>query len=162
MTGNNIIRYLFLPDVSCHWSSLLSPIWWYKIIIIYLIVLFCYNYLVAVTTGDGRGGGGGEAVLPLEPATMNGDGGGEAVVSLETATLNGDGRGGGDKVLSLAVVTLILCRLSPSWSLWLLLLQSGSSSSSLVLFQFQGNVLFLLSNCYSSMLLNSSSSSLPR
>ena len=94
---------------------------------------------------------------------MNGDGGGEAVVSLETATLNGDGRGGGDKVLSLAVVTLILsvdsliAGLSP-----LMLLQSGSSSSSLALFQFQGNFLFLLSNSYSSKLLNSSSSSLPR
>ena len=84
-------------------------------------------------------------------------------LSLETATLNGDGRGGGDKVLSLAVVTLILSvdSLLAALSL-LLLLQSGSSSSSLALFQFQGNVLFLLSNSYSSKLLNSSSSSLPR
>ena len=92
---------------------------------------------------------------------MSGDGGGEAVVSLETATLNGDGRGGGDKVLSLAVVTLILSVDSLLAGLSLLL-QSGSSSSSLALFQFQGNILFLLSNSYSSKLLNSSSSSLPR
>ena len=94
---------------------------------------------------------------------MNGDCGGEEVVSHETATLNGDGRGGGDEVLSPAVMTLILSvdSLLAGLSL-LLLLQSGSSSSSLALFQFQGNVLFLLSNSYSSKLLNSSSSSLPR
>ena len=105
---------------------------------------------------------------------MNGDGGGEAVVSLETATFNGDGRGGGDKVPSLAVVTLmlsvdsllaglsLLLLLQSAGLSLLLLLQSGSSSSSLALIQFQGNVLFLLSNSYSSKLLNSSSSSLPR